>query len=214
MIDSSNLISAGKLFQDFKVWTAKSLTALSFSNCIALKGHFSPHKLHKANYTHSANVYVKTWATVKTLYMPFYLLHRGEQCSISISVQFRENTVLSLYSLRKKKSIHLQAFVQRQIQRSECCFKSNCSASFLASPCFCRLFTFWQSLSVFCYFQAVTFHICIYFPVEIVLGLLRLCTGCYSASLFPTRCSSTHLPCCFIPSPHTAEHRLSFLNQG
>ena len=59
-------------------------------------------------------------------------------------------------------------------------------------------------------FQTVIFHICIYFTIEMVLGLQRLFAGCYSASLFPAHCSNTHLPCRFIPSPHTAEHCLSF----
>lgn len=47
----------------------------------------------------------------------------------------------------------LQAIFQRQILKSECHLKSNCSTPFLASSCLCCLFTFWQSLSLFCHFQ-------------------------------------------------------------
>lgn len=56
---------------------------------------------------------------------------------------------------------------QRLILRIECCFKLNCSTSFLARPIFlcCCLFTF---LSVYFLFPTVKFHICMSFSVEIV----------------------------------------------
>lgn len=68
-------------------------------------------------------------------------------------------------------------------------------------------------------FSTVTFHICIYFPVEMVFRLQRLffwrCSASLSLSLSsPAPCTNTHLPCLFIPSPHTAAHQSSFLNQG
>lgn len=69
-------------------------------------------------------------------------------------------------------------------------------------------------------FSTVTFHICIYFPVEMVFRLQRLFFWCCSASFSlslslsaPAPCSSTHLPCLFIRSPHSAEHQSSLLNQ-
>lgn len=64
----------------------------------------------------------------------------------------------------------LQAFVQRQILRSECRLKSNCSTSFLDSPCFCCLFTFCQSLNLFCYFQPSHFISTYTFPWKWCLG--------------------------------------------
>ena len=149
--------------------------------------------------------------------MPFYQHHSGgtelrcRHCS--------ERTVVWGFTVGGGDQYVLQAFVQSQIRRSGYCLNLKCSSSFLASPCFC-LFSFWQSPSLFCYFSTVIFHICICFPMEMVLGLQRLFAGCYSASPslshspFPAPRSSTHLPCRFIPSPHTAEHRLSFLNKG
>lgn len=59
-------------------------------------------------------------------------------------------------------------------------------------------------------FSAATFHICINSPVETARASESVCWLLFSLS-FPG--STTHLQCRFMPSPHVAEHRLSFLNQ-
>lgn len=101
------------------------------------------------------------------------------QCSVQ-----REHCFEALQLEKKEINTFCRHLFKGTYKRVKCCLKSNCSTSFLASPCFCCLFTFWQSLNLFCYFQTVTFHICIYFPVEIVLGLQRLvCWLLFSLSL-------------------------------
>lgn len=80
-------------------------------------------------------------------------------------------------------------FVQRQILRSECCLKSNCSTSFLlfSSPCFCCLFTFWQSLSLFCYFQPSHF-------ISAYTFLWKWCSGFRGCLLVVIQPLSSPLP--------------------
>lgn len=116
----------------------------------------------------------------------------------------------------------LQPFVQRQIERSVPSIRLLSLFFFSPQLMFVVFVYFFPSAVlefIFLLSSTVTFHIGACFPVKDCWGLQRLfCWLLFSLSLFsaphPTPCSSTHLPCRFIPSPRSAEHRLSFLNQG
>lgn len=93
---------------------------------------------------------------------------------------------------------------------------SDCYTFFLACiSVVCLLVTVPEFILLF---STVTFHICIYFPVEMVFRLQRLFFWCYSASL-PLSLASLPAPtliCHAFSSPplHTDAHQSSFLNQG
>lgn len=150
----------------------------------------------KQLYKHSVNVYAMSAS---------FLLGTqwGNSASLWGAHTLQTEHWFEALRLGEKNQYILQAFVQRQIVRSECFLESNCSASFLARPCFCCLFTIWQSLSLFCYFQHATFRICIYFPLEMVFRLQRLFACCYSASFLPAPaliCHAVSSPPLMLPS--------------
>lgn len=117
-----------------------------------------------------------------------FLSQWGGQCwhiLQELYTQFREYTGLKLYCRGRgeRNQYVLQAFVQRPILRSERCLKSKCSTSLFSSPCFCCLFTFWQSQSLFCYSQLSQFISAYTFLWKWCSGFRGCFSGCYSASL-------------------------------
>lgn len=87
---------------------------------------------------------------------------------------------------------------------------SNQTAPHLFLPaCFFFLFVYFLTVAEFfissCHISCV--HI---FSCGSGVALEALCWLLFSVSLFP----SCHLPCRFIPSPHSTEHCVSFLNRG
>lgn len=158
-------------------------------------------------------MYSETLGHCKKVYAFFYQAKSASIFFNEVHTVERQNIGLRLYSWRGKKSIRFAGTCSKADAKEWMLLQIKTFLLFSCQPMF-LLFVYFLTVPAFILlFQAVIFHICIYFSVEMVLGLQRLFAGCYSASLFSAHCSNTHLPCRFIPSPHTAKHSLSFLNQ-
>lgn len=142
--------------------------------------------------------------------------HSGERLPAYSSMrctQFRHRPLVWGFIVGGEKSIRFTGTCSKADAKEWMLLQIKMLLLFSCQPMF-LLFVYFLTVPAFILlFQAVIFHICIYFHVEMVLKLQKLFSSCYSSSRFPAHCSNAHLPCCFIPSLHTAVHSLSFLKQ-
>lgn len=128
----------------------------------------------------------KQWSIV-TKSMPFLSGPRwGNSASLffnEVHTVQRENTGFWGFIVEGKKSIRFAGICSKADAKDWMLCWIKLLHRFSCQPMF-LLFVYFLAVPEFILlFQPVIFHICIYFPVEMVLGLQRLFAGCYSTSL-------------------------------
>lgn len=132
------------------------------------------------------------------------------------NTRFREDVGLKIYHQGEVGQYRyiLQGSFQRLKFKCKCWRTSDCYTCLFSRLCLSA--NLWQAPSLFCYSQLSHFISAYTFQWKWCSGF----RGCFSGVVqrlslsSPAPCTNTHLPCLFIPSPHTAEHQSSFLNQG